>query len=145
MQEKHKYLVVESSVLPEVFLKVIEAKELIANNIAKNSSHACELVGLSRSTFYRYKNCVEPLDTEKSKTMTLYLSLKDKPGVLASVLDVLRNAGVNVLTINQNIPVNSVAPVCLTLRDNSEKTNIYNAIELIKNLEGVVNIKYVNF
>lgn len=143
MSEKHKFLIVDTSVLPEVFLKVVEAKELLAKNIAKNSSNACEMVGLSRSTFYRYRNCVEVFDNERNKTITLYLSLDDKPGVLAAVLDILRNEGANVLTINQNIPVSGVAPVCISLRDNSMSQKILGAIDLLRSLDGVIEAKLV--
>lgn len=143
MAEKHKYLIVETSVLPDVFLKVVEAKELLAKNIAKNSSNACEIVGLSRSTFYRYKNCVEVFNNNRLETITLYLSLSDEPGVLASVLDILRNANANVLTINQSIPVNGVAPVCISLRDNSVSQEIFTAIDSLKNLDGVIDAKLV--
>ncbi len=145
MPQKHKYLIVDTSVLPEVFLKVVEAKELLAKNVAKNSSNACEMVGLSRSTFYRYRDCIEVFDNERSKTVTLYLSLDDKPGVLAAVLDVLRNAGANVLTINQNIPVSGVAPVCISLRDNSMTQKILAALDQLRGLSGVIDAKLVQF
>lgn len=145
MSENSKLLLVDSSVLPDVFLKVVKAKELLAKNIAKNSSNACEMVGLSRSTFYRYKDCVEVFDKERDKTFTLHLSLDDKPGVLAAVLDVLRNAGANVLTINQNMPVSSVAPVCISLRDNSMSQEIFSAMDLLRGLDGVIDAKLVQF
>ncbi len=145
MSENSKLLLVDSSVLPDVFLKVVKAKELLAKNIAKNSSNACEMVGLSRSTFYRYKDCVEIFDKERDKTFTLHLSLDDKPGVLAAVLDVLRNAGANVLTINQNMPVSSVAPVCISLRDNSMSQEIFAAMDLLRSLDGVIDAKLVQF
>ena len=145
MSENTKLLLVDSSVLPDVFLKVIKAKELLAKNIAKNSSNACEMVGLSRSTFYRYRDCVEVFDKERDKTFTLYLSLDDKPGVLAAVLDVLRNTGANVLTINQNMPVSGVAPVCITLRDNSISQEILSPMEQLRALDGVIDAKLVQF
>ena len=145
MTDKATLLLVDSSVLPEYFLKVVEAKELLAKNVAKNSSHACEMVGISRSTFYRYKDCVEIFDDEKSRALTLYLSLNDKPGVLANVLDILRNAGTNVLTINQSIPISSVAPVCITRRSNCVLEEISHALELIRNADGVIDAKLVHF
>ncbi len=141
----NKYLIVDSSVLPDVFLKVVKAKELLAKNIAKNSSNACEMVELSRSTFYRYKDCVDVFDNAKFKTVTLYLSLDDKPGVLAAVLDVLRNAGANVLTINQNIPINGVAPVCISLRDNNMQSDILNALDSLRAINGVIEVKLARF
>ncbi len=136
-----KYLIVDSSVLPDVFLKVIEAKQLIALNKAKNPTKACEMVGLSRSTFYRYRNCVEVYDINRNKAMTLYLSLKDKPGVLATVLDILRNAGANVLTINQNMPIESVAPVCLSISETENSQAILNAVEKLRLLDEVIDAK----
>ena len=145
MTDKAKLLLVDSSVLPEYFLKVVEAKELLAKNVAKNSSHACEMVGISRSTFYRYKDCVEIFDDQQSRALTLYLNLNDKPGVLANVLDILRNAGTNVLTINQSIPISSVAPVCITLRSNCVLEEVSHALDLIRNADGVIDAKLVHF
>ena len=103
------------------------------------------MVGLSRSTFYRYRDCVEVFDKERDKTFTLYLSLDDKPGVLAAALDVLRNAGANVLTINQNMPVSGVAPVCITLRDNSTSQEFFSPMEQLRALDGVIDAKLVQF
>lgn len=145
MQENNKLLLVDSSVLPDYFLKVVEAKELLAKNIAKNSSNACEMVGISRSTFYRYKDCVEVYDNEQSKALTLYLSLNDKPGVLANVLDILRNAGTNVLTINQSMPISSVAPVCITLRNDNVSDEITVALDTLSKTDGVIEAKLVHF
>lgn len=145
MTEKAKLLLVDSSVLPEYFLKVVEAKELLAKNVAKNSSNACEMVGISRSTFYRYKDCVELFDDEQSRALSLYLSLNDKPGVLANVLDILRNAGTNVLTINQSMPISSVAPVCITLRSNCVPEELSAALDKIRGSDGVIDAKLVHF
>ena len=143
MSNKNRYFLVDSSVLPEVFVKVVEAKELLAKNTAKNSSHACELVGLSRSTFYRYRDCVDVYKTDNLKTVTLILNLEDKPGVLASVLDFLRNNEANVLTINQNIPINGVADVCISFKISNATQDIFSIVSDIKKLEYVVGAKIV--
>ena len=131
--------------MPEVFLKVVEAKELLAKIMVKSSTKACEAVGLSRSTFYRYRNCIEPFDTERAQTLTLYLSLRDNPGVLASVLNILRKVGANVLTINQSMPISGVAPVCISMRNNKISQEIFGAVELLRSLEDVIEAKLIQF
>ncbi len=138
--ENSKYLLVESCVLPEVFLKVCEAKSLLAKGIVKNASEAAKAVNISRSVFYKYKNSVFVYDKSVSDNISsLYLTLVDKAGVLSSVISALYESGANILTINQNIPVDSVAPVTISV-----KTNLNDEDELLKALkqiDGVVEAK----
>jgi chorismate mutase len=138
--ENNKYLLVESSALPEVFNKVCEAKSLLAKGIAKNASEAAKAVGISRSVFYKYKNSVFYYDKSFSDNISsLYLKLIDKAGVLSSVIGTLYENGANILTINQNIPVDSVAPVTISVKTNHQDDD--GLVEMLKKIDGVVEAK----
>ena len=138
--ENSKYLLVESCVLPEVFLKVCEAKSLLAKGIVKNASEAAKAVNISRSVFYKYKNSVFVYDKSVSDNISsLYLTLVDKAGVLSSVISVLYENGANILTINQNIPVDSVAPVTISVKTNGVDED--ELLKALKQIDGVVGAK----
>ncbi len=139
--EQNKYLLVESSALPEVFLKVCEAKSLLAKGDVKNASEAAKVVGISRSVFYKYKNSVFVYNKSLSDNISsLYLTLIDKAGVLSSVITTLYEQGANILTINQNIPVDSVAPVTISVKIGDE-CDVDNLVESLKGIDGVVSAK----
>ncbi|MCL2068867.1 MAG: ACT domain-containing protein [Oscillospiraceae bacterium] len=117
MQDIPQYLLVDSRALPEVFLKVVEAKRLLAQGKAANLSQAVKLAGISRSAFYKYKDCVHAYRGEDTRGIaTLYCELCDEAGVLSSLLSELYRAGANIITINQNIPIDGVAPVTVSMR-----------------------------
>lgn len=119
-----KYLLVDSKVLPDVFLKVLEAKTLLAKGKAKNSSEAARMSGLSRSAFYKYKDSIFEYDSRMRGSMTtLYISLEDEPGVLSNVMGCICDMGGNIITINQNIPTDGVAPVTISLRLGEEHSS----------------------
>ena len=124
MNEKPQYLIVNADILPDVFRKVIEAKQLLSKAQAKNSSEACRIVGISRSAFYKYKDNVKVYDEkDNSQLSTLYFKLSDEPGVLSRVLQKLYEMGANILTVNQNIPVDSVAVVTVSIRFDSTRVD----------------------
>ena len=117
MDNKSQLIVVESDVLPDVILKVLEVKKLLANREEKSSASACKRIGVSRSAYYKYRNSVFSYEEKlTSQIITLYMLLKDEPGVLSSVLVCLHDLNANILTVNQNIPVDSVATVTVSLR-----------------------------
>ena len=98
-------LLVDASVLPDVFSKVLEAKEYLQTGHAATAAEAARMAGISRSAFYKYKDAVFPYDAERSGSiLTVHLILRDRPGVLSSVLSAFAAAGGNILTVNQNIP-----------------------------------------
>ena len=111
-----RFLLVEASVLPEVFLKVLRAKELLASGSAKNISSAAKAVGLSRSAFYKYKDAIRPFqDMLHGRIVTVQILLRNQPGALSGVLNLLADRGGNVLTINQAIPGGGAAAVTVGL------------------------------
>ncbi len=140
-----KYLLVDTSVLPEVFLKVIDAKKLLAQGKVKSASEAARLAGISRSAFYKYKDCVQPYHSKISDhIVTIYASLADEPGVLSSVISQLYNSGANILTLNQNIPVDSVAHVSISAKVGSITCSEEALVDQIRTLPGVVNAKLLS-
>lgn len=142
--ENKKYIVNEE-LLPQILIKVVEAKKLLSQGKAKNSSDAARLAGISRSAFYKYKDGVSVFsETENSKILTYYISLMDNPGVLSNVLSVLSKNGANVLTINQNIPIDGAAPVTISFSSQNLNTTPGKLCELITNIDGVISCRSLN-
>lgn len=145
MKEHSKYLLVDSEILPEVYLKVILAKKLLAQGKAKSASDAAKAAGISRSAFYKYKDFVHEYNTRLSDSiMTLSVSLMDEPGVLASVLSEVSGSGGNILTVHQNIPMDSVAPVSISMRTNQLNCSEEEMLVRLRNLPGVLDAKFVS-
>ena len=143
-KENLKFMVVETKVLPEVFLRVMDAKMLLAQGKAKNASQAAQMAGVSRSAFYKYKDSLYLYDERMSENITtLHLTLEDRPGVLSLVLGELYRAGANIITVNQNIPVDGVALVSISIRTNSQSKSRMEILELMGTLEGIVEVKAI--
>lgn len=143
-RSKTKYMLVDTAVLPDVFLKVVEAKELLAKGGAKNASQASQMAGISRSAFYKYKDCVFAYSQSGSHNMlTITASLRDEPGVLSRFTSQLYDAGCNILTVNQNIPVDGVALVSISGRGDKIEIEISELLSLLKQVDGVVDAKIV--
>ena len=142
---KSHLIVVDSSVLPEVILKVLQVKKIMANKEAKSSAAACKLVWVSRSAYYKYRDCVYSYEEKlMQKIITLYMLLKDEPGVLSSVLVSLHNLSANILTVNQSIPIDGVATVTISLRLNESFEEAVAMKSIISELRGVVDIQLLS-
>ena len=110
-----KYFIVEASAMPEIYRKVAQAKNLLETGEETTVNAAARAVGISRSAFYKYKDAVRPFhDMLHGRIVTMQLLLRDEPGALSGVLNVLAGTGINVLTINQNLPVHGCAVVTVT-------------------------------
>ena len=115
-QAKPQYFIVEASVLPEVYRKVAEAKRLLETGEERTVNGAARRTGISRSAFYKYKDAVRPFrDMLHGGVVTVQMLLRDQPGALSSVLNLLADWGGNVLTINQAIPGGGAAAVTVGL------------------------------
>ena len=115
MDKNPKYYIVEASALPEVFLKVAEAKRLLSTGEANTVNEATRLTGISRSAFYKYRDTVLPFQNMMTgRIITFQLVLHDEPGVLSGILAAFAEAGANILTINQTIPSGGCALVTIT-------------------------------
>lgn len=141
MAEKSSYFVLKEKAVPEVLLKVVEAKRLIESGKCQSVQDATERVGISRSSFYKYKDDIFRFhEDSKGKTITMVIQLEDEPGLLSTVLKSVAEYGANILTIHQSIPVNGVASLTLSVEVLPETGDIS---DMIENIEGVEGIQYV--
>lgn len=116
MTGKSQYYVVREKAVPEVLLKVVEAKRLLESDRADTVQDATEMVGISRSSFYKYKDDIFPFhENTKGKTITFVTQMDDEPGLLSDVLKVIADYHANVLTIHQTIPVNGIASLTMSI------------------------------
>lgn len=144
MDREPTYLLVDTSVLPDIFLKVVEAKRLIQTGRCKTTSEAVETLKISRSAFYKYKDCVFPIEEMgKEKIITLFFVLVDIPGVLSEILKTLAEAKTSVLTINQNIPVNHTANITISIRTKRMEGSIEQLLKKLNAIEGVKKIEII--
>lgn len=142
MKEKHPFYVISSNVLPEVFLKVVEVKNLLEKNKMLTVQDATEQVGISRSSFYKYKDAIFPFyEKGKSQAITVLIHLQDEAGRLSDVLNYIAAAGGNVLTINQMIPMNGIAIINLCIQTSHMHMGVDQLIEEITELSGVNEIQ----
>ena len=112
---KPKLYIVEAAVLPEVFLKVSEAKEYLQTGAAATVAEAASMAGISRSAFYKYKDAIRPFrDIGRDQAITMSVLTRDRPGALSSVLSIFAAMRANILTINQSIPVSGVGLVTIS-------------------------------
>lgn len=136
-----KYYLVDVSVLSSSFGKVIEAKKLLKTGKAKDVSEAVKIVGLSRSTFYKYKDSIfEYVPNTHQKKVILSFMLYHRQGVLADVIKEISNLGGNILTINQEIPINNLASVNITFKWEENSSKISKMVETIKQINGVSKV-----
>ena len=132
MSDSAKYFIVEASAMPEIFRKVAQAKRLLETGEQNTVNGAALAVGISRSAFYKYKDAVHPFnDMLHGRIVTFQAMLKDEPGILSGVLNIFAGTGMNVLTINQNIPVKGKAFVSVSARSENMSIEID---ELLKRL-----------
>ena len=142
MMHKNEYYIVDREALPEVYSQVVEAKRLLASGKADTVQEAVDMVGISRSSFYKYKDMIEPFtDMVRRKTVTIAAKLEDMPGVLPKLLLVLEEAGVNILTIHQAIPINGLADVSLSMEVLEEAWRIDEIMAALKSANGVHEIQ----
>ena len=111
-----KFYIVDASMLPEIFIEVSRAKELLETGEAATVAEAVAKVGISRSAFYKYKDAITPFrDMKRGQVLTVSVIMHDKPGALSSVLAIFASIHANILTINQSIPTNGVAIVTISI------------------------------
>jgi chorismate mutase len=116
MTQSNDYLLVKANVLPEVFVKVMEVKRLLNAGKSRSVNEAVHMVGLSRSAYYKYKDAVMPFyETSKGKLVTLIIAVENFPGILSGIIQCVAVAKGNILTINQNIPINGLADVSISM------------------------------
>lgn len=138
----NRYLVIDKEILPDVFEKVIRAKELLRSGKVKEITEAVKAVGVSRSTFYKYKDKVfNYSENETGKKVILSFMLRHTQGILSNVIQTLSINGGNILTINQEIPINDIAGVNITF----ESKNLTKSVDdLLNELKAIVGVESVS-
>lgn len=138
------WVVVDASVLPEVILKTLTVKRMLANREEKSSSAACRTVGISRSAFYKYRDSVFIYEEQmRDQIFTVYLLLQDEAGVLSGVLHTLSDASANVLTLNQSIPVDGAAAVTVSFRL-QDAARVAALVSALGERKGVVEVRLLS-
>ena len=142
MAAKTKFYIVAAEALPDIFIKVAEAKRMMQTGEAETVGAATKQVGISRSAFYKYKDAVQPFNNMKSgRIITFYTMLKDNPGVLSNVLSIFAGSGANILTINQSIPTNGCAAVTISAETSDMEESLEELIGRVSGLEGVIRME----
>ena len=142
MGAKTKFYIVAAEALPEIFIKVAEAKGMMQSGEAGTVGEATRRVGISRSAFYKYKDAVQPFnDMKTGHIITFYTMLKDNPGVLSNVLAIFAGSGANILTINQSIPTNGCAAVTISAETSDMEITLEELIAGAAALEGVIKFE----
>lgn len=142
MKESDKYFLVKKKAVPEVLLKVVEAKRMLETQKSVTIQEVTDKVGISRSSFYKYKEDIFPFHEDiRGKTVTFMLQMDDIPGLLSNVLKQVADNKVNILTIHQSIPVNGIASLTLSVQILPESEEITTMIDDIERLEGIHSLK----
>ena len=133
--------VVKQKAVPEVLLKVVEAKRLLVSDEVLTIQEAVDAVGISRSSFYKYKDDIFPFhDNSQGTTITLTFQMDDEPGILSDVLKIIAEYRANILTIHQSIPINGIASLTLSIQVLQTTGDISRMIE---QLEGQTSVHHV--
>lgn len=142
MEESTKYFVVKQKAVPEVLLKVVEAKRLLESERVMSIQEAVDAVGISRSSFYKYKDDIFQFhDNAQGTTITLTFQMDDEPGLLSYVLKQIADFGANILTIHQSIPINGIASLSISIQILKTTGNVSQMIEEMEKQKGVHHVK----
>lgn len=142
MGEAAKYFVVKQKAVPEVLLKVVEAKRLLESEKVLTIQEAVDAVGISRSSFYKYKDDIFQFhDNTQGTTFTVSFQMDDEPGLLSDVLKIIAEYRANILTIHQSIPINGIASLSLSIQILQTTGNISGMIEQMEEHKGVHHVK----
>ena len=144
MAKTPKYFLVEAAALPEVFLKVAEAKRMLETGEVSTVGEATAATGISRSAYYKYRDALMPFQNLMAgRIITFQMMLKDRTGVLSGILSILAYCGANILTINQTIPTNGCAMVTMSSETSDLRCSVEELMKRIGNLDGVVTAEVV--
>ena len=142
MQEKAGYYVVKQKAVPEVLLKVVEAKRLLESEKVATVQEAVDMVDISRSSFYKYKDDIFPFhDDAQGRTITLTFQMDDEPGLLSDVLKIIADFKANILTIHQSIPINGIASLSISVQVLAQTGDVSEMIATMETWKGVHHVK----
>ena len=144
MPDKTNYFVLKEKAVPEVLLKVVEAKRLFESGKVASVQDATEAVGISRSSFYKYKDDIFPFhENEKGKPITLVIQLDDEPGLLSNILRAIDKFRCNILTIHQSVPINGIATLTLSVDVFQAEEQVEELVAAIEQVDGVHYAKII--
>ena len=139
MYQKPKYYIIEASALPEVFLKVAEAKRLLSTGEASTVNEATRMTNISRSAFYKYRDAILPFqDMNTGRIITFQFMLHDEPGTLSAILAAMAQESVNIMTINSIIPTNGCALVTISARTSEISLTLEDLLLHLGSIPGVI-------
>ena len=139
---EEQYYIVRKKAVPEVLLKVVEAKRLIDSERVMTVQEATDAVQISRSSFYKYRDDIFPFyEHTRGKTITFMIQMDDTPGLLSKVLSLVARSQANILTIHQTIPVNKIAMLTLSIEILPQTESISTMLETVERLEGIHYVK----
>lgn len=144
--KKREYCIVDKRILSSSIKKVLQVNELIQNGKVKISKHdAIKKVGVSRSTYYKYKDFVKPFfESEKDTVFSLNMSLYDKQGILADILNIIAKEGMNILTIVQNLAVDGIARSTISIQTTEDMLKKFeDMVEKISKIDGVKDLRVI--
>ena len=142
MKENTNYYVLKEKAVPDVLLRVVEAKRLLESGRVASVQEATERVDISRSSFYKYKEDIFPFhDNAKGRTVTMVIQLDDEPGLLSAILKTIADSHANILTIHQSIPVNGIASLTLSVDILPDSADANRMMEQIEQQDGVHYLK----
>ncbi len=142
MKEEGRYFVLKQKAVPEVLLKVVEAKRLLDSGKVMTVQEAADATGISRSSFYKYKEDIFPFhDSSQGWTVTFSLQIDDEPGLLSDVLNIVAEFRANVLTIHQSIPIGGLASVRISVQVLPATKDVSKMVEKMENQRGVHSVK----
>ena len=142
--DKNKFYIVNKDILPEAILKTAKVKEILTRREAATVNEAVEMVGLSRSAFYKYRDGVFPFyEASKEKIITISIAMEHKAGTLSKCLNLIADVKGNILTINQNIPLQEMAYVSISIETAEIVTNIEELLEALHKISGVIKVELI--
>ncbi len=139
MANTPKYYIVEASALPEVFVKVAEAKRLLSTGEAATVNEATRMMDISRSAFYKYRDAVLPFQNMMTgRIITFQLLLQDEPGALSTLLNIIADHKANIITINSIVPTNGCAVVTISAETMDLSVPLEELLRLLRQTKGVI-------
>ncbi|MDO5146534.1 MAG: ACT domain-containing protein [Eubacteriales bacterium] len=145
MDNESKFFMVKKKALPEILLKVVEVNQLLNSGRKKTICEAIDEIGISRSSYYKYKDDVFPIHEKiQGKTITFVMEMEDRPGLLSNVLKVVADCNANILSIHQSIPVNHIALITLSVLVLPNTNDVTELFDRIGEAGGIHNLKIVS-
>jgi len=145
MNKDATYLLIDSKVVPEIFIKVLAVKRLLSRSSALSVNEAVQQVGLSRSAYYKYKDCVFPFyEMSNGSVMTILFTVDDISGILSQILSGVSQSKANILTIHQDLPINGLANITITIETKNSTMAIQDMLDGIRAIPGVHRLEVLS-